>query len=325
MRARQRTQEPDGRLIGVGLSIYCEQAAHGTSVYAGWGIPMVPGHEQANARMTPDGGLEIRVGVHSHGQGLETTLAQVAHEILGLDTKKVRVVHGDTAITPYSTGTWGSRSMVMAGGAVGTACVEIGERAKRIGAKLLQLDPAMVTLRDGRVCGPSSSIGLSEIAHAWYRRPQDLPPDVDPGGLESTSGYKPRRDSGTFSYAAHAVTVAVDPELGDVEILDYVIVEDGGVLVNPMIVDGQIYGGLAQGIGTALRKCRSTPPDNRSRQRLPIICFWSDRGPRAPSRSHGNAIALHPVRREGHRRRRRHRAAGGHRQRRQRRAAAAWG
>ena len=86
---------------------------------------MVPGHEQATARMTPDGGLEIRVGVHSHGQGLETTLAQVAHEILGIDTAKVRVIHGDTAMTPYSTGTWGSRSMVMAGGAVGTACTEI--------------------------------------------------------------------------------------------------------------------------------------------------------------------------------------------------------
>ena len=252
VRSRQRAKEPDGRLIGVGLSIYCEQAAHGTSVYAGWGIPMVPGHEQANARMTPDGGLELRVGVHSHGQGLETTLAQVAYEILGIETSKIRVVHGDTAITPYSTGTWGSRCMVMAGGAVATACIEIGERAKKIGAKLLQLDPAIVTLRDGRVCGPSSSIGLAEIAHTWYRRPQDLPSDVDPGGLESTGGYKPQRDSGTFSYAAHAVTVAVDPDLGEVEILDYVIVEDGGVLVNPMIVDGQIYGGLAQGIGTAL-------------------------------------------------------------------------
>jgi carbon-monoxide dehydrogenase large subunit len=252
VRARQRAKEPDGRLIGVGLSIYCEQAAHGTSVYAGWGIPMVPGHEQANARMTPDGGLEIRVGVHSHGQGLETTLAQIAFEILGIDTAKVRVVHGDTALTPYSTGTWGSRSMVMAGGAVATACIEVGERAKTIGAKLLQLDPAMVSLRDGLVCGPNSSIGLSDIAHTWYRRPQDLPPDVNPGGLESTTGYKPQRDSGTFSYAAHAVTVAVDPDLGEVELLDYVIVEDGGVLVNPMIVDGQIYGGLAQGIGTAL-------------------------------------------------------------------------
>jgi len=252
VRERQRRREPDGRLIGTGVSIYCEQAAHGTSVYAGWGIPMVPGYEQANARMTPDGGLEIRVGVHSHGQGLETTLAQVAHEILGIDTARIRVVHGDTALTPYSTGTWGSRSMVMAGGAVGTACAELAERAKRIGAKLLQLDPDSVVLRDGRVIGPNGSIGLAEIAHTWYRRPQDLPGDVDPGGLEATGGYKPQRDSGTFSYATHAVTVAVDPDLGDVEILDYVIVEDGGVLVNPMIVDGQIFGGLAQGIGTAL-------------------------------------------------------------------------
>jgi carbon-monoxide dehydrogenase large subunit len=252
VRTRQRKAEADGRLIGVGLSIYCEQAAHGTSVYAGWGIPMVPGHEQATARLTPDGGLEIKVGVHSHGQGMETTLAQVAHEMLGVDVSRVRVVHGDTAMTPYSTGTWGSRAMVMAGGAVATACHELGERAKRIGAKLLQLDQAEVVLQDGEIRGASGSVTLKEIAHTWYRRPQDLPSDVDPGGLEATSGYKPQRDSGTFSYAAHAVTVAVDPDLGDVEILDYVIVEDGGVLVNPMIVDGQIYGGLAQGIGTAL-------------------------------------------------------------------------
>jgi aerobic carbon-monoxide dehydrogenase large subunit len=251
-RTRQQAGEPDGRLIGIGFSVYCEQGAHGTSVYAGWGIPMVPGHEQATARMTPDGGLEIRVGVHSHGQSMETTLAQVAHQILGVDTAKIRVIHGDTAMTPYSTGTWGSRSAVMAGGAVGTACEIIAERAKRIGAKLLQLDPAAVTLRGGRVCGPSSSIGLSEIAHTWYRRPQDLPPDVDPAGLEAIGGYKPQRDSGTFSYAVHAVTVAVDPDLGEVELLDYVIVEDGGVLLNPMVVDGQIFGGLAQGIGTAL-------------------------------------------------------------------------
>src|SRR5580658_3801113 len=198
VRERQRAGEGDGRLIGVGLSIYCEQAAHGTSVYAGWGIPMVPGHEQASARLTPDGGLEIRVGVHSHGQSMETTLAQVAHEILGIDTAKIRVVHGDTALTPYSTGTWGSRSMVMAGGAVGTACEMLGQRARQIGAKLLQLDAADVVLRDGRVCGPNSSIGLSEIARTWYRRPQDLPPDVDPAGLEATGGYKPQRDSGTF-------------------------------------------------------------------------------------------------------------------------------
>jgi len=252
VRARQKAGEPDGRCIGLGLSIYCEQAAHGTSVYSGWGIPMVPGHEQAGARLTPDGGLELRIGAHSHGQGLETTLAQVAHEILGVPVARTRVVHGDTAMTPYSTGSWGSRVMVMAGGAVAAACRELADRALRIGAHLLQADPAACRFEAGRVVGPSGDVGLGQIAHTWYRRPQDLSLDVDPGGLEVTAGYKPMRDSGTFSYAAHAVVVAVDPDLGAVEILDYCIVEDGGTLVNPLVVDGQIYGGLAQGIGTAL-------------------------------------------------------------------------
>jgi carbon-monoxide dehydrogenase large subunit len=252
IRVRQKAGEPDGRRIGIGMSIYCEQAAHGTSVYSGWGIPMVPGHEQATARLTPDGGLELRVGVHSHGQGLETTLAQIAHEMLGVPAERVRVLHGDTAMTPYSTGTWGSRCIVMAGGAVATACRELGERALAIGAFLLQAEPGQVKLDRGRIVGPAGEVALSEIASTWYRFPQNLPADVHAGGLEVTAGYKPVRDSGTFSYAAHAVVVAVDPELGEVEILNYAIVEDGGVLVNPMVVDGQIYGGLAQGIGTAL-------------------------------------------------------------------------
>jgi aerobic carbon-monoxide dehydrogenase large subunit len=252
VRERQKRGEPDGRLIGVGLATYCEQAAHGTSVYHGWGIPMVPGFEQATARVTPDGGLELRVGIQSHGQGLETTLAQVAHEILGIDVAKIKVVHGDTAMTPYSTGTWGSRCMVMAGGAVSVACREIAKRAAKIGAQLLQTDVSQVTVRGGEVAGPQGSISLGEIARTWYLKPQNLPGGVDMGGLEATIGYRPSPDSGTFSYATHAALVAVDPELGDVEILDYVVVEDGGKLVNPMIVDGQIYGGLAQGIGTAL-------------------------------------------------------------------------
>jgi carbon-monoxide dehydrogenase large subunit len=252
VRNRQQRGEPDGRLIGVGLAIYCEQAAHGTSVYAGWGIPMVPGHEQAAVRLTPDGGLEIRVGVQSHGQGLETTLAQVAHEILGIHVDRIAVVHGDTQYTPYSTGTWGSRCMVMAGGAVAAASREIGRRAIKIGAWLLQAQSGDVTIQNGQAVGPNGSVSIAEIARTWYLRPQDLPADVDVGGLEATVGYKPQRDSGTFSYATHAAVVAVDPDLGDVEILDYVIVEDGGKLVNPMIADGQIFGGLAQGIGTAL-------------------------------------------------------------------------
>jgi carbon-monoxide dehydrogenase large subunit len=252
IRARQQHGEDDGRRIGVGFAVYCEQAAHGTSVYAGWGIPMVPGYEQATARLTPDGGLELRIGLHSHGQSLETTLAQIAHDILGIDASRIDLVHGDTAVTPYSTGTWGSRSMVMAGGAVSLACREIARRAAAIGAFLLNADVDEVEVRDGRVIGSSGSVTLSEIARAWYLRPQALPAHVDPGGLDVTAGYKPLRDSGTFSYGAHAALVAVDPEIGAVELLDYVIVEDGGKLVNPMVVDGQIYGGVAQGIGTAL-------------------------------------------------------------------------
>ena len=254
VRQRQQTPEPDGRLIGVGISIFCEQSAHGTSVYAGWGIPMVPGHEQAIARLTPDGALEIRVGIHSHGQGLETTLAQVAEEILGIDTDRVRVIHGDTALTPYSTGTWGSRCMVMAGGAVARACKALAERIANIGAYLLEVPVETVNVADGLVSSPqcTKTVSLLDVARTWYLKPQLLPDNVDSGGLEVTVGYKPDRDSGTFSYACHAVTVAIDPELGITEILDYAVVEDGGVLINPMIVDGQVYGGVAQGIGTAL-------------------------------------------------------------------------
>jgi aerobic carbon-monoxide dehydrogenase large subunit len=103
-----------------------------------------------------------------------------------------------------------------------------------------------------KVAGTDRGMALAEIAHVWYRRPQLLPLDVDPGGLEVTAGYKAAKDTGTFSYACHACAVAVDTALGHVEILDYVIVEDGGTLINPMIVEGQIYGGTAQGIGTAL-------------------------------------------------------------------------
>jgi aerobic carbon-monoxide dehydrogenase large subunit len=252
VRARQAAGEPDGRKIGVGFSIFCEQGAHGTSVYSSWGIPMIPGFEQATARFTPDGGLEVRVGVQSHGQGLETTLAQIANQELGVAVAKVKVVHGDTALTPYSTGTWGSRCAVMAGGAVGTACEALAHRVRKIAGHLLQADPGSIVLADGVAKSASGEISLKEIATVWYRRPQDLPADVDPAGLEATQGYKPQRDTGTFSYACHAVVVAVDTEIGEVELLDYKIVEDGGVLINPMVVDGQVYGGTAQGIGTAL-------------------------------------------------------------------------
>jgi carbon-monoxide dehydrogenase large subunit len=162
------------------------------------------------------------------------------------------VLQGDTLYSPFSTGTWASRSIVMAGGAVAQASRMLAGRASRIGAWLLQMDPAEVRIADGSVIGRGASVSLREVARAWYLQPQNLPSDVDQGGLEVTAGYRPAHDMGTFSYATHAATVAVDPGTGLIEILDYVVVEDGGKLVNPMIVDGQVQGGTAQGIGTCL-------------------------------------------------------------------------
>src|SRR5262249_26770974 len=117
-RERQLKGEPDGRRIGIGFATYTEQTAHGTSVFAGSGAAFVRGYEQATAKMGLDGGLEITAGVHSHGQGMETTLGQIAHEVLGIDLSKIRIRLGDTATTPFSTGTYASRGVVMVGGAV---------------------------------------------------------------------------------------------------------------------------------------------------------------------------------------------------------------
>jgi carbon-monoxide dehydrogenase large subunit len=122
----------------------------------------------------------------------------------------------------------------------------------RIGAAMLQIDVKSVEVRDGGVFGPQGSVSLSDIARAFYLAPSDLPGDIDPHGLEVTGGYAPTRLTGVHTGSAHATVVAVDPENGGVEILDYVVVEDAGVLINPMIVDGQIHGGTAQGIGAAL-------------------------------------------------------------------------
>ena len=251
---RQKKGEPDGRKIGIGYASYCEQSAHGTSVFATWGLPLVPGYDQSAVKLTPDGGLEVRVGVHSHGQGMETTFAQLAHEILGIDVQKVKITHGDTGTTPYSTGTYASRSIVMAGGATLKACAELIPRIIKIGAFLIGCkdEEARFDKVHGVVGPDGKSVDLKEICSVWYLRPDRAPLDVDRRGLEVSVSYKPDRDSGAFSYASHAVAVAVDTETGQVEILDYVIAEDCGTLVNPMVVEGQTLGGVAQGIGTAM-------------------------------------------------------------------------
>lgn len=251
-RRRQHAGEPDGRLVGVGFATFTEQSAHGTAVFASWGLPVVPGYDLATVRITPDGGVEVRAGIHSHGQGMETTLAQIANQVLGAPVGKIKVVHGDTALTPYSTGTYASRSIVMAGGAVAATCRELVPRLVKIGAHLLGEAEQAVRFENGEVTGVNGSVTLCDIAAAWYLRPERLPRGVDLTGLEATQGYKPKVDTGAFSYATHAAAVAVDPQTGHVEILDYVIVEDCGTMINPMVVEGQTLGGTAQGIGTAL-------------------------------------------------------------------------
>jgi carbon-monoxide dehydrogenase large subunit len=252
IRAKQKDAKNSDRLIGVGFANYIEMTAHGTKLFAAAGYPFIPGFEQAAVRFTPDGGLEVRVGIHSHGQGMETSLAQLAHEILGIPINDIAVIHGDTALTPFSTGTYASRSITMAGGAVIEACRKLKERLSLVAAHLLQCAVTDVTLRRGRFYGPSGDISVRDVATVWYKSPQRLPDSVDPGGMEITGGFKPKVDTGQYSYGTHGVVVEVDRNLGTVEILDYVIAEDCGRRVNPMIVEGQTIGGAAQGIGTAL-------------------------------------------------------------------------
>lgn len=245
-------RDGEGRYIGVGFATYTEQTAHGTKVFAAWGLPLVPGYDQAHVKLTPDGALEVKAGANTIGQGLETTLAQVAHEMTGVPFDAIRVTLGDTATTPFSTGVYASRGIVMAGGAVSRASGIVAQRIKAIAAHLLQANADDVVFRDGGIHAGGASISYADVGKAWYARPDQLPDDVSTSGLEVTEGYKPDVDTGLFSYATHAARVAVDPETGLVEILDYVIAEDCGRMVNPMIVEGQAHGGAAQGVGTAL-------------------------------------------------------------------------
>ena len=253
VRARQKTGESDGRLIGVGFACFYEQTAYGTGPfgYSAWGIELVPGMEPAVARLTGDGELVLEVGSHSHGQGHETVFAQVAHEILGIDPRKVSVRFGDTSAAPAGTGTYTSRSMVTTGGAVADACRALMVPIARIGAHLLQCGQSDVEIKNGRVCGPRGSVEFSEIGRAWYHHPEELPADADAAGLTASAGHKPH-DPGVFSYAAHAALVAIDADTGAVELLDYAVVADCGTQVNPLLVEGQVLGGFSNGLGNAL-------------------------------------------------------------------------
>ena len=251
VRARQRNGEPDGRLIGVGFACYSEQTGHGCGEWVSRGSPFIPGYESCTAQLMPDGTLVLSVGIQSHGQGLETTLAQIAHQELGIDPAKISVRHGDTGVSPFGMGTIASRSIVMAGGAVAHTTRLLREKILKIGAHLLQCDPADVRCTGGKIVAGSGAVGIEEVARVAHLRMEALPQGVEPL-LSVTSTYQPGIDTGVYSYATHGAVVAVDPATGMIELIDFAVAEDCGTMVNPMIVEGQVRGGVVQGIGTAL-------------------------------------------------------------------------
>ena len=251
VRARQKRAEADGRLIGVGFAAFTEQTAHGCGEWVSRGVPVIPGYESATARMMTDGSLMLMVGIVSHGQGMETSLAQIAHEELGVDPMQVSVRHGDTQVSAFGMGTFASRSIVMSGGAVAKACRALKAKMAAIAAHSLKCKVQEIRFADCAAHGPKGSISFADIGRIAHLRQEALPPGVEPL-LEVTATYEPAVDKGVFTYATQAAVVAVDPDTGKVDILDYAVVEDCGTVVNPLIVDGQIVGGIAQGIGTAL-------------------------------------------------------------------------
>lgn len=252
--ARQQEAREEGRLVGVGVVPFIEQTAHTTAEFVQRGVPIVFGYETARLRLTPDGRLVIAASVHNHGQGLETTLAQMAADVLGLPLDQIRVELGDTDQVPYGSGTFASRSAVLAGGAARSAAGRLADKLRRVGAHLLEADPDDLVLGDGRLTVkgvPDSGFEIAELCRIIYQRPEHLPEGEDPT-LEATSTYDAPPGTGTFTSAAHLAVIEVDGDTGAITVRDYAVVEDCGVMINPMIVEGQIFGGVAQGIGSAL-------------------------------------------------------------------------
>ncbi|MPS26328.1 xanthine dehydrogenase family protein molybdopterin-binding subunit [Pigmentiphaga sp.] len=244
-------QADDGGRVGVGYAMLVEQAAHGAEEWRRRGSPLIYGHESARATLNMDGTLVIEVGTLSHGQGHFTSLAQIAAEITTLPISAIRIRQGDTSAAPYGLGSVASRSIVMAGGAVAMACRDIVGKARAIHAVLHETDEARVEVRDGACVSPQGTTSFGDLARVAYVGVSKLPRSISPG-FSFQADYRPSVETGTFSYTLHAARVSVDPDTGFVRILDYLVVEDCGTVVNPLILDGQIRGGVAQGIGQAL-------------------------------------------------------------------------
>jgi len=248
-RTRQRDARAQGHFLGIGFSSFCERTGYGSSAFAARGMEITPGWETVEIVMDPSGEVEARIGASPHGQGLATTLAQLVADTIGVVPARVRVVHGDTDRTPYGWGTFASRSLVISGGAATLAARKMREKLLTIAGDLLEASRDDIVLADGaaRVTGTDRSVAMAMLARAAYHQSHHFK-DLSPGLAESAH-YDP---PGTFSNACHVAIVEVDVETGGVRLDRFIAVEDAGRIINPLIADGQVRGGIAQGIGNAL-------------------------------------------------------------------------
>ncbi len=253
----QRRQEARdrGKLRGIGLSTFVEACGLAPSALAGALGARAGLYEVGQVRVHPTGSVTVFTGSHSHGQGHETVFAQLVCEGLGVPIDQVEVVHGDTGQVPFGMGTYGSRSLAVGGSAIQMAIDKVIAKGKKIAAHLMEASEGDVEFADGQftVAGTDKSVGLADVSMMAYV-PHNYPEELEPG-LDETAFYDPKNF--TYPAGAHVVEVEVDPDTGVVQLVDVSCVDDVGRVINPMIVDGQIHGGLAQGIGQALlEECR---------------------------------------------------------------------
>ncbi|MCH2165476.1 MAG: xanthine dehydrogenase family protein molybdopterin-binding subunit [Marinovum sp.] len=249
--ARRAESEKHGKLRGFGVNCYIEACGIAPSNLVGQLGARAGLYDAATVRVNATGSISVMVGAHSHGQGHETSFPQVVAEMLGIDEGMIDIVHGDSSKIPFGMGTYGSRSIAVCGSAMVRATEKIIAKAKKIAAHLLEAAEADIELKDGQfsVAGTDKSVAWGDVTLAAYV-PHNYPlEDIEPG-LEETAFYDPANF--TYPAGAYACEVEVDPETGQVTVDRFVAADDFGNIINPMIVSGQVHGGLAQGIGQAL-------------------------------------------------------------------------
>jgi carbon-monoxide dehydrogenase large subunit len=249
-RVRQAEARAEGRYLGLGIATFSERTGYGTPAFAARGMDVTPGWETVEMSMDPSGFVEARIGASPHGQGLRTTLSQIIADELGTSPDRIKIVHGDTDRTPYGWGTFASRSLVIAGGATLLAARKVRAKLVKLASLLLEASEQDIVLEAGvaRVTGTDRAIAFATLARAAYHQIHRFNGEVTPGIIESAT-YDP---PGTFSNACHVAVVEVDVETGHVAIEKFLVAEDAGRLINPLIADGQIHGGVVQGIANAL-------------------------------------------------------------------------